>query len=204
MIYCLTGELLMLDAVSMTAVIDCGGVGYKTTITTSTLSYLNSAPRDKVRIYTYMAVREDSVELYGFATSEELSTFKLLITVSGVGPKAAISILSTLGPEALAMTIAAEDAKAIAKAPGVGAKTAARIVLELKDKLAKSMPELKSSSVQSTKAASAGGGGSLSDARDALIVLGYSRSEIAQALSGADASLATEELIRFALAKLMK
>ena len=204
MIYCLTGELLMLDAVSMTAVIDCGGVGYKTTITTSTLSYLNSAPRDKVRIYTYMAVREDSVELYGFATSEELSTFKLLITVSGVGPKAAISILSTLTPEALAMTIAAEDAKAIAKAPGVGAKTAARIVLELKDKLAKTMPELKNSAPQSTKTASAGGGGSLSDARDALIVLGYSRNEIAQALSGADASLSTEELIRFALAKLMK
>ena len=201
MIYCLTGELIFLDALTMTAVVDCGGVGYKVTVTENTLTHLNSADKNKVRVYTHMAVREDAVELYGFASTEEMNAFKMLITVSGVGPKAACAILTVLTPEALAMCIAAEDAKAIAKAQGVGAKTAARVVLELKDKMAKNMP-----TIHSTGAATAAAprGGSLADARDALIVLGYSRSEIAEALKGADAKAETEELIRYALAKLMK
>ena len=202
MIYCLTGELIFLDALTMCAVIDCGGVGYKVTVTGNTLTHLNSADKSKVRVYTHMAVREDAVELYGFATTEEMNAFKMLITVSGVGPKAACAILTVLTPDALAMSIAAEDAKAIAKAQGVGAKTAARVVLELKDKMAKNMPV--SQSAGAGAAAVAVRGGSLADARDALIVLGYSRNEIADALKGADPKSETEELIRYALAKLMK
>ncbi len=202
MIYCLTGELIFLDAVSMTAVVECAGVGYKLTVTGNTLTKLNTADKNKVRVYTHMAVREDAVELYGFATTEEMNAFKMLITVSGVGPKAACAILTVLTPDALAMSIAAEDAKAIAKAQGVGSKTAARVVLELKDKMAKNMP---ANLGDSAPASSAGAReGSLADARDALIVLGYSRNEIAEALKGASPKADTEELIRGALAKLMK
>ena len=202
MIYCLTGELIFLDAVSMSAVIECAGVGYKVTVTGNTLTRLNMADKNKVRVYTHMAVREDAVELYGFATTEEMNAFKMLITVSGVGPKAACAILTVLTPDALAMSIAAEDAKAIAKAQGVGAKTAARVVLELKDKMAKNMPASTASTGTNVTAHAAKG--SLADARDALIVLGYSRNEIAEALKGADPTADTEELIRAALAKLMK
>lgn len=205
MIYCITGSLINLDAVSMTAVIETCGVGYKLTVTGNTLTKLNSPNLgDKVRLYTYMAVREDAVELYGFFSTEELDIFKLLITVSGVGPKAAIAILSVMTPEALKNAIVSEDAKAISKAQGVGAKTAARIVLELHDKIAKSFfaptPTEKTGSSQPAAAAS----GNMSDARDALIVLGYSRSEVTSALAGLDSSPGTEELIRRALAKLMK
>ncbi len=205
MIYCITGELIHLDAVSMTAVIETHGVGYKLTVTGNTLTKLNSPNLgDKVRLYTYMAVREDAVELYGFASTAELDLFKLLITVSGVGPKAAIAILSVMSPEALQNAIVGEDAKAISKAQGVGAKTAARIVLELHDKIAKSFFAAAAPEKSGSVSASAAIGGNMSDARDALVVLGYSRSEVTSALAGLDSSLGTEELIRCALAKLMK
>lgn len=200
MIYCLTGELLFTDAVSMTAVIDCGGVGYKLSITGNTLGKLNVPAGDKVRLYTHMAVREDAVELYGFFTTEELDAFRLLISVSGVGPKAAISILSIMTPDDLSSAVAAEDAKALSRAPGVGAKIAARIVLELKDKLKLSASYTGAESSSSAPA----GGGNLSDARDALLVLGYSRSEIMEALKGCDATTDTEAIIRQALARMMK
>lgn len=205
MIYCITGSLIHLDAVSMTAVIEAQGVGYKMTVTGNTLTKLNSPTLgDKVRLYTYMAVREDAVELYGFFSTNELDLFKLLITVSGVGPKAAVAILSVMNPEALQNAIVSEDAKAISKAQGVGAKTAARIVLELHDKIAKSFFAAAPAEKAVGAAASPATGGNMSDARDALVVLGYSRSEVTSALAGLDASLGTEELIRRALAKLMK
>lgn len=204
MIYCLTGEVLMVDSLSMSAVIDCCGVGYKLTVTSSTLSKLAAVPKGtKTRVYTYMTVREDAVELSGFSTKEELDTFKLLIGVSGVGPKAAIAILSVLSPSALANAVASEDAKAIAQAPGVGAKTAARVVLELKDKLAKGLVSQTQSAEQAGTRTPAAGS-RLSDARDALVVLGYSRAEVLNALAGIDPSLETEEIIRAGLAKLMK
>ncbi len=204
MIYCLTGELIHLDALSMTAVIDCAGVGYKLTVTGNTLSKLNDPNlSDVVRLYTYMAVREDAVELFGFFTTEELDLFKLLITVSGVGPKAGISILSTLTPEALVNAIASEDSRSIAQAPGVGAKTAARIVLELHDKVAKSYLGM-AQAVAKKPVAGSPAKGNLSDARDALIVLGYSRQEVSSALSAVDPSKDTEEIIRDALAVLMR
>lgn len=206
MIYCLSGELLYLNAVSMSAVIDCGGVGYKLTASGNAVSMLSSKGEGaQVRVFTYMSVREDAVDLFGFANAEELDIFKLLITVSGVGPKAAISILSVMSAQELINTIVAEDAKSISRAPGVGAKTAARIVLELHDKIEKnffvSAPEIskRSSGAKATKQT-----GHLSDAKDALLVLGYSRTEIANALTGIDPSLETEEIIRIALSKLMK
>ncbi len=206
MIYCLTGELLYLNATNMTAVIDCAGVGYKVCASGNAITMLSAKCEGaKVRVFTYMSVREDAVELYGFANEEELDLFKLLISVSGVGPKAAISILSVMSAQELINVIVAEDAKAISRAPGVGAKTAARVVLELHDKVEKnffvSAPQ--TTAVKGTKA-SAKATGHLSDARDALLVLGYSRSEVANALTGIDAKLDTEEIIRTALAKLMK
>lgn len=206
MIYCLTGELLYLNAVSMSAVIDCGGVGYKLTASGNAITMLSAKGEGaKVRVFTYMSVREDAVDLFGFANAEELDIFKLLITVSGVGPKAAISILSVMSAQELINTIVAEDAKAISRAPGVGAKTAARIVLELHDKIEKnffvSAPETVKKAPGSKAVKSTG---HLSDAKDALLVLGYSRTEVANALTGIDPSLDTEEIIRTALAKLMK
>lgn len=202
MIYCLTGELIDLNALALTAVIDCCGVGYKVAVTGNTLTKLNQpAAKDKTRLYTFMAVREDAVELYGFYTTEELDTFRMLISVSGVGPKAAVAILSIMTPAALSAAIQAEDAKALSRAQGVGAKTAARIVLELKDKFAK---KLFADAPSAPAAPAAAGSGHLSDARDALLVLGYSRNEITAALQGLDPAKDTEEIIRIALSKLMK
>ena len=204
MIYCLTGELIYLDALSMTAVIDCCGVGYKVSVTGNTLTKLNapaSSAKEKVRLFTYMAVREDAVELYGFYTTEELDTFRMLIGVSGVGPKAAIAILSIMTPASLSAAIQTEDAKALSRAQGVGSKTAARIVLELKDKFA---AKLFADTPAPTVAAAASGGGHLSDARDALLVLGYSKNEITAALQNLDPTKDTEEIIRLALTRLMK
>lgn len=205
MIYCLSGELLYLNAVSMTAVVDCGGVGMRFIASGNAVTMLSSKGEGaRVRVFTYMAVREDAIELYGFANEEELDIFKLLITVSGVGPKAAISILSVMSAQDLINTIVAEDAKAISRAPGVGAKTAARIVLELHDKVEKnffsSAPVPQRQQGQRPQRQT----GHLSDAKDALLVLGYSRTEVANALTGIDPALDTEEIIRSALAKLMK
>ncbi len=206
MFYYISGNLAKLDG--SFAVVDAGGVGFKMTISKSTyyrLSSANEAPT--VKLYTYMAVREDGTELFGFATEEELSAFKLLITVSGVGPKAAISILSTLSPEKLALAICTEDKKAISQANGIGAKTAARIILELKDKLKADGVGDDDSSVSSLGADVGAAGdksGKLSDAQDALTVLGYSRSEAARALASIDTSLELDDIIRLALKKLMK
>jgi Holliday junction DNA helicase RuvA len=203
LIYCLTGEILYIDALSNSAVIDCAGVGYKLTVTGSTLSYLSACPKnEKVRVFTYMAVREDAVELFGFRSPEELSTFKILISVSGVGPKAAIAILTVLSPEALAMAISSGDVKAICAAQGVGKRIAERIVLELKDKLAKNLPDFDTGSA-ATPAVSAAKG-SMADARDALLVLGYTRGEVEAALKGVDKNMETEDIIRSALGRLMK
>lgn len=216
MIETLYGRIFEIDAVSCTAIIECAGVGYKVTVTANTLSQLPQPEYEPdgtqvagkpVRLYTHMSVREDGVELFGFYSREELTMFRLLIGVSGVGPKAGMSILSLLTPKKLALVIAAEDTKAISRAPGVGAKTAARIVLELKEKLEKSFPQFTSDLSVTSEVPARGGsakGGSLADARDALIVLGYSRSEIAAAMKNLDTSASTEELIKSALAVLMK
>ena len=155
-----------------------------------------------------MAVREDGIELFGFASEEELSAFKMLISVSGVGPKAAISVLSTLTPEKLALAVCTEDKKAISQASGIGPKTAARIILELKDKLkALNVADAEAAAGTDSSEMYVGtdGKGKLSDAQDALSVLGYSRSEALRALQSIDTqNLELDDIIRLALKKLMK
>jgi len=207
MIYCLSGELLFTDAVASTAVIDCCGVGYKVTVSSNTLRKLPMNPEKppRIRLLTYMQVREDGVDLFGFYTAEELDMFKMLISVSGVGPKAAVSILSLMTPEKLSLSIATEDVKAISKAPGVGAKTAGRIILDLKDKVAKAFPAMESTESASAPAAQTGAGTSkMSDAQSALLSLGYSRQEISSALAKVDTSAPLEDIIRLALNVLLR
>lgn len=209
MFYYIEGKLAHLDYGF--AVIDANGVGYKMTITQTTYEemppHLSVSEAPTVRLYTYMAVREDGIELFGFASEAELEAFKLLITVSGVGPKAAIAILSVFSPDKLAITIMNEDTKAIAKANGIGAKTAARIVLELKDKVSKTYGESISvpQNTVSSKETAIAGSSKLSDAQSALLVLGYTKTEILAALRGVDISnKETDDIIRLALKNLSK
>ena len=181
------------------AVIDCGGVGYACKTTNNTLASLKKGQRGK--LYTYLNVGEGIFELYGFATQNELNSFKMLLGVSGVGPKAALAILSATTPESLAMAIVTEDAKTLTAAPGIGKKIAQRIILELKDKMARE---------------TAGGGLDFSggkgvpaapvftnkatEAAQALAVLGYSSQEVGIALKGVDVeNLPLEEIIRQSL-----
>ncbi len=201
MIYHLKGTLELCEEGS--CVIDCGGVGYKLFISDNTYTAIVGKVGSELKLLTYLQIREDAVELYGFKTNDELSAFKLLITVSGVGPKAAMSILSLLTPDKLSMAIVGEDTKTIAKASGIGAKTAARVVLELKDKISKQV--FAASTVGGTQApASFAKSSNLSEALDALVVLGYSRAEAQRALSGIDPTLDVTKIIPMALSKLMK
>lgn len=207
MFYYLKGALVHLE--NGLAVLDVGGVGYKLTVSGTTYDAMppnrSVATPPTVCLYTHMAVREDDVELFGFATQEELASFKLLISVSGIGPKAAMSILTLLSPEKFALAVCTEDKKTIAKANGIGPKTAARVILELKDKLMKETDL--SSPIAASPAASTTAGaarGKLSEAVDALVVLGYSRAEASGILKDLDPSLELEDLIRAALKKLMK
>lgn len=185
------------------AVIDCGGVGYACHTTNVTLGTLKVGQAG--RLYTHLNVREDAMELYGFATEEELNCFELLIGVSGVGPKAALSILSSTPPERLAMAIITGDEKTLTAAPGIGKKIAQRIILELKDKLAKGQ-------IGGVAGEAYGGTGvtvipesKVSEASAALAVLGYSGSEIAMALKGIEMeNLPLEQIIKQALKKMVK
>ena len=185
------------------AVIDCGGVGYACRTTNNTLSYLKKG--ETAKLFTHLNVREDVMELYGFATENELNCFRLLIGVSGVGPKAALSILSATTPEGLAMSIITGDEKSLTVAQGIGKKIAQRIILELKDKLAKGQ-------ISASGGESYGGTGvtvipqnKASEAAAALAVLGYSQAEVAVALKGVDVeSLELEEIIRHALKRMVK
>lgn len=201
MIYHVSGELIKREPYM--AVVDCGGVGYKMTISLNTSDEIAAKVGENVRLYTHMQVREDGVELFGFASEDELDSFKMLITVSGVGPKAAIAILSILTPERLALAISTEDTKAIAKASGVGAKTAARVILELRDKISKVTVIPKSAQSTGKTVSSPASSSKLSEATDALTVLGYNRNEITGALAGIDISEMTlEKIITAALKRL--
>ena len=201
MYYHLNGELCLAQA--HTAVIDCGGVGYKLTVSNTTLSQISHKIGEKVKLYTYLAVREDAMELFGFHSVEEHSAFTQLISVSGVGPKAAISVLSTFTPEQFAAAVCSADTKILGKASGIGAKTAARIVLELKDKISKDQMAGDLASLKDPIVPQKGGtvaSGKLSEAEDALSVLGYSRAEITAVLRTIDtASLSLEDIIKAAL-----
>ena len=185
------------------AVIDCGGVGYGCKTTNNTLAALKKGQKGK--LYTYLNVGEGIFELYGFATQNELNSFKLLLGVSGVGPKAALAILSVGTPETLAMAIVTGDEKALTAAPGIGKKIAQRIILELKDKMAKETASgldftggkgVPAAAVFSNKA---------TEAAQALAVLGYSSQEVSIALKGVDVeNLPLEEIIRQSLKKMVK
>ena len=193
MIYSVKGELIHKEP-SM-AVIECGGVGYACRTTYSTLSQLGSIGTT-VKLQTYLYVREDNVELFGFATAQELNCFKMLISVSGVGPKAGLAILSDTSPEQFALAIATGDSKAFTKTKGVGPKLAQRIVLELKDKIAKEQITLGVSDMNFEPIISGGNSG---EAISALVVLGYSQSEAASVVAKLDQSLPAPEMIRLAL-----
>ena len=184
------------------AVIDCGGVGYACRTTNNTLAQLKKG--ETARLYTYLNVREDAMELYGFFTENERNCFQLLIGVTGVGPKAALSILSSSTPETLAMSIITGDEKALTVAPGIGKKIAQRVILELKDKLAKGQIAPGGESYGGTGVTVIPENKS-SEAAAALAVLGYSQTEIGMALKGIDLeALRLEDIIKQALKKMVK
>ena len=194
MFYYLTGKITILEP--NLAVVDCGGVGYACHTTAHTIAQLRL--NQEHRLYTYCNIREDAFDIFGFATRDELQCFELLMGVSGVGPKAALSLLSAVPPDRLTLAIMTDDAKALTAAQGVGKKMAQRVILELKDKIGKGQTELDFS------APAAGGipasGGSVQLATAALAELGYSQAEIGAALKGIAADgLSVEELVRQAL-----
>ena len=207
MFYYISGKLTHVDPAF--AVIDASGVGYKLVISGTTHAALphhlttNEAPT--VKLYTYMSVREDGIELFGFISEDELSCFKMLISVSGIGPKAAISILSELTPTKLAIAICNDDKKAISRANGVGPKSAARIILELKDKLKGTSTIDTDGAISAEEFTTSTPSGKRKDAEDALTVLGYSRAEANNALRSIDIeALELDEIIRLALKKLIR
>lgn len=198
MFYYVRGTLAVCEL--QVAVIDCGGVGYKLFVSDTTFSKIAGKLGQEVKLFTYLSVREDAVELMGFYSNEELSAFKMLISVSGVGPRAAMAILSIMTPEKLAIAVSTGDAKAIARANNVGKKTAERVILELKDKIAKEIATIDVDTgeviepVAPTKMHS--------EAVSALTVLGFTRSEAEWALAGISADDTLENVIGAALKKL--
>ncbi len=196
MFYSLTGKIIYKD--EQTVAISCGGVGFKCYTTRNSLAKL-SLLSGEVTVFTHLNVREDALDLFGFATNDELDAFKLLISVSGVGPKAALAILSELSPDAFAVAVASGDAKAITAANGVGPKLAQRVIMELKDKIANvGFISAESSSV-STAVNNANSMSNTSEAIAALTALGYSQSEASVAVSKLSPDLSVEELIKGAL-----
>ena len=185
------------------AVIDCGGVGYACKTTNNTLAALKKGQRGK--LYTYLNVGEGIFELYGFAAQNELNSFKLLLGVSGVGPKAALAILSAATPESLAMAIVTEDAKTLTAAPVIGKKIAQRIILGLKDKMARETAGGLDFSGGKGAPAPALFTNKATEAAQALAVLGYSSQEVSMALKGVDVeNLPLEDIIRQSLKKMVK
>ncbi len=194
MIYSLTGNIIHTEP--DLCVIECAGVGYACRTTLCTLERIQTL--EHTTLYTHLAVREDAIDLFGFATLEELDCFKLLTSVSGVGSKYALAILSTLTSDQVALAIAAEDVKAFTRIKGVGNKIAQRIVMELKDKIAKEL-SLMGSAASGDFAPATKANTPANEAVAALVVLGYSQSEAAQAISRLDQTLAADELIKQAL-----
>ena len=203
MIYFIKGELLTTEPGAI--IVDTGSIAYKLFASDNTIAAFASKMGSEIRVYTYLSVREDAMDLYGFHSLEEKNTFNMLITVSGVGPKAALAILSIMTPSVFAMAVNTGDAKAISKANGVGPKTAARVILELKDKLTKELGNITIIESAAETPKSSKDMIKYSDALNALIVLGYSRTEAANALRGLDySSLSLEDLITASLKNLIK
>lgn len=199
MFYYLSGTITVLEA--NLAVLDCGGVGYACHTTGYTLSQLQLGKQQK--LFTYCNIKEDAFDIYGFSTKEELSCFNRLIGVSGVGPKVALAILSAVTPSQFTLAVVTGDEKTLSTAQGVGKRMAQRIILELKDKLSKDLPEYAAGGAAAPLPAS--GGNKTAEASAALASLGYSQSEIAQSLKGLDVErLTLEEIIRGALRAMVK
>lgn len=199
MFYYIEGRLSLIEP--GLAVVDCGGVGYALNTTANTLSRVHTG--DTVRLYTCEIVREDCFDLYGFATREEKRSFELLLGVSGVGPKAALGILSSNTPEALSVAILSGNERALTVVPGIGKKMAQRILLELRDKISKQMEGIAPEGFTPGVPEGPAGKDKISDAAAALGVLGYGNSEITAALKGLDIpNLSVEDIIRQALRKM--
>lgn len=199
MFYYLNGTIAEIGA--NLAVVDCGGVGYACATTNYTLAQLRKG--EKAKLYTYLHVREDIFEIYGFATQGELNSFKMLIGVSGVGPKAALAILSSATPDQLTLAVVSGDEKTLTAAPGIGKKIAQRIILELKDKLSKDPGRFAADSGVSV--ALPARSDKSGEAAAALAVLGYTAQDIAVALKGIDMdALPLEEIIRQALKRMVR
>lgn len=198
--YYLRGTITALEA--GLAVVDCGGVGYACYTTSYTQSQLKVGQEQK--LFTHCAIREDAVDIFGFATKEERTCFERLIGVSGVGPKAALAILSTTTPDRLTLAVVTGDEKALTAAPGVGKKLAQRIILELKDKIAGEQAHFDASAGPAAVIPAANGG-KLAEATAALTVLGYSQSEIGLALRGVDVeNLSVEDIVRSCLRAMVR
>lgn len=192
MIYSLNGKIIHTEPGFV--VIECGGVGYKCMATMNTL---RSLPRvgENTMLYTHMLVREDAVELCGFSTTAEMNCFKMLMSISGVGAKVALSILSALSPEQVALAVSLGDSKALTKAGGVGNKLAQRIILELKDKIKKLGIAEPVSGIEESVPAAPLSAGNISQAIGALAVLGYTPDEVLPFMKGIDPSLSVEKII---------
>ena len=199
MFYYISGKVAVIEP--GVVVIDAGGVGYA--INTSYTSARSVKTGEQATFYTYLHVREGIFDLYGFGRREELSCFKQLIAISGVGPKAALAILGAVTPEKLALCVISGDEKALTAAPGIGKKLAQRILLEMKDKMSKDQLEAASGSSGIVMPDLTAPGGAMEDALAALAVLGYPRAVAVNALQGVDtAGLATDEIVRAALKRL--
>ena len=192
MFYSVSG--ILIHAEPNLAVVECGGVGFKCFTSMNTQRSLPQIG-EKVRLFTYLSVREDALDLFGFYTMTELNCFKMLTSVSGVGAKVGVSILSELSPEQVALAVASGDSKALSRASGVGPKLAQRIALELNDKVKKMGVATVSAGDTAVNPAIGNAAGAVS----ALAVLGWSPTEAAQIVGRFDSSLPVEELIRLSL-----
>lgn len=199
MYYSLTGKLIHTE--NALAVVECGGVGYKCMTTMTTLSCLPPVG-GQVTLYTHLVVRDDALNLYGFYNTAEVSAFKMLIGVSGVGPKSALAILSDMTPDKLALCIASGDTKSLTRAPGIGPKAAQRLILELKDKI--TMDETVAAGIGDVSAQLSKKSSNMGEAVAALVALGYSQSQAAQALSGLAPDTAVDEMIKHGLKTIAK
>ncbi|MEE1393942.1 MAG: Holliday junction branch migration protein RuvA [Negativibacillus sp.] len=199
MIYSLRGKLIHVE--ENAAVIECAGVGYRCSVTRTTLNALPPVGAEAM-LYTWMNVREGAVDLFGFATSAEKNCFGQLTSVSGVGPKVALAILSELKPDQLMLALVSQDVKSLTRAAGVGKKLAERILLELRDKV--KTEELSEQMQQISQVGSqlSEGTGSVAEAVSALVVLGYSQSDAARAVAGQPPEASVQELVKLGLKKL--
>lgn len=193
MIYSVHGKLIAKEP--SLAVVECGGVGYACRTTFYTLGQIGSVG-ETVFLYTVLSVREDAAELFGFASKQELQCFQLLVSVSGVGPKAALAILSDLSPDQFLLTVASGDSKTLTRTKGIGAKSAQRIVMELKDKIAGESIGLLAGTEAVSVASASQAGGNIGEAIEALVTLGYTQSEVAPIVAKLDSTLSPSELIR--------